>query len=312
MNPVDQTDYSKPVAYDMNGRPLYAHPPVMSQQPQTEQPGYVAPITTTPAQPVDFSSYPTPNTASPYTAAQSTVTPMPTPAPAPTPVQSPFAVPAAASVAPPVSPYDSYPSPVAAAPSPVPSAQPLTSDTEIRHNESIRKYPSLNLSADEYVISEVNRHPAGLIGAAAASTVLVLLVIGFLLAYPAIFPSGNPPFESLLMPAFLLLALIGILTYIVVWTYQNNRFYLTNEAIIQEIQTSLFGHREQSVSLGNVEDASYVQSGIREMMFNYGSIRLSTQGDETTYRFTYVANPKDEITVLNNAVESYKNGRPVA
>ena len=46
-------------------------------------------------------------------------------------------------------------------------------------------------------------------------------------------------------------------------------------------------------------------------MLNYGMIRLSTEGDETTYRFSYVANPKEQIAVLNNAVESFKNGRPV-
>jgi hypothetical protein len=38
---------------------------------------------------------------------------------------------------------------------------------------------------------------------------------------------------------------------------------------------------------------------------------LSTEGDETTYRFNYVTNPKYYIAILNNAVEAFKNGRPV-
>lgn len=40
-------------------------------------------------------------------------------------------------------------------------------------------------------------------------------------------------------------------------------------------------------------------------------IRLSTEGEETTYRFNYVANPKRQTAILNNAVEAFKNGRPV-
>ncbi|MNG38312.1 hypothetical protein D3C84_1259690 [compost metagenome] len=48
-----------------------------------------------------------------------------------------------------------------------------------------------------------------------------------------------------------------------------------------------------------------------QSILNYGSIRLSTEGDETTYRFKYVANPKEQIALLNNAVEAFKNGRPV-
>jgi hypothetical protein len=69
--------------------------------------------------------------------------------------------------------------------------------------------------------------------------------------------------------------------------------------------------KEQTVSLANIEDASFDQHGIIQTVLNYGSIRLSTEGDETTYRFTYVSNPKKQIEILNNAVESFKNGRPI-
>lgn len=95
------------------------------------------------------------------------------------------------------------------------------------------------------------------------------------------------------------------------WVYINNRFFLTNESVIQELQFGLFSRHEQTVSLLNIEDASFSQRGPLQAMFNYGSIRLSTEGDETTYRFDYVADPKREIAVLNNAIEAFKNGRPV-
>jgi hypothetical protein len=38
---------------------------------------------------------------------------------------------------------------------------------------------------------------------------------------------------------------------------------------------------------------------------------LSTEGDETTYRFNFVADPKRHIAILNDAVEAFKNGRPL-
>ena len=99
--------------------------------------------------------------------------------------------------------------------------------------------------------------------------------------------------------------------YVAYIVYINNRLYLTNESVIQEIQTGLFFKSEQTVSLLNIEDASYTQNGLFQQLFDYGSVRLSTEGDETTYRFTYVANPKQHIAKLNNAVEAFKNGRPV-
>jgi uncharacterized membrane protein YdbT with pleckstrin-like domain len=192
-----------------------------------------------------------------------------------------------------------------------PEEQVVSPEMLKKHEDSVAKHPTLNLSKGEYIISEVRRHWVGLVGLVFTGGLLAVLVLIGLAMYPSLVPSGNPPFDALLMPALLLLVLIGLGTYIVVWVYVNNKFFLTNESVIQEIQTSLFAHHEQTVSLSNIEDASYTQSGLLQMLFNYGSIRLSTEGDETTYRFHYVSNPKQQIAILNNAVEAFKNGRPV-
>lgn len=112
----------------------------------------------------------------------------------------------------------------------------------------------------------------------------------------------------MLLLTAILFVLGGIIATMI---YQANRFFLTNESVIQHIQTSLFSKKDQSISLANVEDASYRQQGILQTLLNYGSIRLSTEGEETTYRFNFVANPKKEIDKLNTAVEAFKNFRPI-
>jgi len=238
MNPQEEPDYSQPVAYDQDGRPLYAHPPQTEGRDTPRQVVHVA-------RAVD------------------------------------------------------------------PAEPEVSPATQKRHEESVAKYPSLNLSKQEFIISEVRRHPVGLVPPLAIGCLLIVIVLGALSAYPSLVPSGNPPFSSIFMPALLLVLLIILGMYIVVITYLGNRFYLTNESVIQEIQTSLLARNEQTVSLSNIEDASYTQTGIFQLLFNYGSIRLSTEGDETTYRFTYVSHPKREIATLNNAVEAFKNGRPI-
>jgi hypothetical protein len=40
-------------------------------------------------------------------------------------------------------------------------------------------------------------------------------------------------------------------------------------------------------------------------------MRLSTEGEETTYRFAFVEDPKAQIATVNDAVEAFNNGRPV-
>lgn len=239
MNP-DQTpeNFDKPVAYDSNGRPLYAHP-------QAVEPQQVHVVR--PAEPIK---------------------------------------------------------------------QEVSKAVRDKHAQSVRMYPTLNLSENEYVISAVRRHPIGLFVPFLAAAVLLGLVLTALFNFDLVASmfgltgtAADP--ANALGPILLVCLLILMGAYIAYYVYTNNRFFLTNESVIQELQVSLFARHEQTVSLENIEDASYEQNGIIQELLDYGSIRLSTEGDETTYRFTYVANPKSHLATLNNAVESFKNGRPI-
>lgn len=195
-----------------------------------------------------------------------------------------------------------------------PIKQEPSPEVKARHEQSVRDFPSLNLSESEYVISAVRRHPIGLVLPVGITIFLVAFVASIMINFPLMSASlglEGLAYGTVLAVGGLLLLLFLIGGYIAVWVYISNRFILTNESVIQEIQVSLFSKHEQTVSLINIEDASFRQQGILQALLNYGSIRLSTEGDETTYRFNYVTNPKQEIATLNNAVEAFKNGRPV-
>ncbi|MGV9001459.1 MAG: PH domain-containing protein [Candidatus Saccharimonadaceae bacterium] len=238
-NPTDSAD--QPVAYDAEGRPLYAHPPIDHQQPPTVV--HVA-RSLEPQQPV------------------------------------------------------------------------MSLERQRLYERSKRTYPQLNLSAGEYVIRAMRRHPIGLIMPLAVGTLLIGFSLAILLNYDLFVEAFSitgvlASASSVAIPILLFVVVIALGMFISYYVYTNNKFFLTNESVIQEIQVSLFSKQEQTVSLSNIEDASYTQRGILQQIFDYGDIRLSTEGDETTYRFSYVANPKNHIATLNDAVEAFKNGRPV-
>lgn len=201
---------------------------------------------------------------------------------------------------------------------PVDPEHPVISpETQAKHDESMRLYPFLNLSNGEYIIRAVRRHPIGLIIPLTIGTLLIAAALTLLLSYDefvATMAITGPLADSaaVTVPILVFCALIGFGMFVVYYVYVNNKFFLTNESVIQEIQLTLFSRLEQTVSLGNIEDASFTQHGILQHILDYGNIRLSTQGDETTYRFSYVASPKTHIAELNNAVEAFKNGRPVS
>ena len=196
-----------------------------------------------------------------------------------------------------------------------PHQQEISPEIRQKHDISVRKYPQLNLSEGEYVISAVRRHPIGVI----YIWTVVLLASVVTASIPFILTTTDPvPFSfsamaitsglSVLLLTVLLLLSGGVVATVV---YNANRFYLTNESVTQYIQTGLFSKKNQTISLGNIEDASYSQRGIVQTILNYGSIRLSTEGEETTYRFAFVADPQKQTRLLNNAIESFKNFRPM-
>ena len=195
-----------------------------------------------------------------------------------------------------------------------PMEEHISPEVAKAHDESVKKYPRLNLSKSEYVLSAVYRHPIGLLK---IWFVGLVLIAAFLAVYAFTFmnPDSTSPLQNFAPAAASILALMIILiiigVFVATYVYNDNRFFLTNESVIQEIRNGLFSKNEQTVSLSNIEDASFKQGGILPVLLNYGMIRLSTEGDETTYRFSYVSNPKKQIAILNNAVEAFKNGRPV-
>lgn len=238
-------DYDQPVAYDINGQPLYAHPPVKTQvQPKKQN------------KVVHMSR-------------------------------------------------------------PIEPEKPIISDTvKMKHNRSKQLFPNLNISEGEYVITAVKRHPFGLLLPMSLGLFLIILAFILLNNYDTLINQSGltrimPDTSVVVLPLVVLICLVMLGMYVAIRVYINNKFFLTNESVVQEIQTGIFSKTEQTVSLGNIEDASFTQNGIIQQMFNFGSIRLSTEGDETTYRFEYVSNPKGHVSSLNNAIEAFKNGRPI-
>lgn len=238
----NQIDYDKPVAYDVDGRPLYSHPTSGINNQQTQAVHLIRPTE--------------------------------------------------------------------------PDQQIISDETRLKHEKSKRAYPECDLSAGEYVIAVIRRHPIGLVLPVLICIFLVTLALTILFNFDYLVQALkindaniNPILVFIPVAVFVFMVISG--TYVTYQIYSSNKIYLTNESIIQEIQTGVFAKKERMVSLNDIEDVSYTQNGMVEQMFNFGSIRLSTEGESTIYTSNYVYKPKDVIAMLKNAVESFKNGRAI-
>ncbi|PID33454.1 hypothetical protein CR969_00675 [Candidatus Saccharibacteria bacterium] len=304
MNTDRNSSDQAPVAYDISGRPLYAKPPEPAAYDPDGRPLYYA----------DEDS-----------AANGAPVVSTRPEPQPSKEAAKFSNPSHVTRQPESlegqnfnprlrSQYANEPK-VVHAPRPMDPAKPNISDELMaKYRASSDRYPFLNLSEGEYVILDIKRHPIGMLIPISITTLLVAGIISFAVFYPAIVnstPLAMPSIGTVVVIALLLAFIVTLGGAAALWVYLQNQFFMTNESVIQEIQESLFSRHEQTVSLGSIEDASFRQKGIIQIIFNYGTIRLSTEGEETTYIFHFVTNPKRQIARLNNAIEAFKNGRPV-
>ena len=67
------------------------------------------------------------------------------------------------------------------------------------------------------------------------------------------------------------------------------------------------------IDLPQIEDASFRQDSLLEKLFHYGTFRLSTVGDETTYTFKYSdISPRDLKEVTKLITEAKKKVKKTA
>lgn len=243
MNDQEPINYNHPVAYDVNGRPLYAHPPQAVEQPITP-----TPIGATPSQPQ--------------------------------------AKPA----------------------SPIATSE---GEAQSRHAASRAQYPALNLSEGEYVIEEISRHPAGLVPIVGSAVLVIIAGLLLLIGYPSIEASAAagsvPAFDTIILPISLVMLLAGLVAYAGSTIYNSNRFYLTNESVIEETQASLFAHKERTVGLHSIEEVTFRRNNIFQNIFGYGTVDLTIEG-HTIYHFPYVGYPQERVDLIVNTVEKAKSG----
>ena len=184
-----------------------------------------------------------------------------------------------------------------------------------RHEDSLKKYPAVKVDEDEYVVMSLRRHAIGLVGMIVVSFIIfVVLVSAWILI--CFTPNKFEIAESLKANLSIIFGSLSFLVlvsgYIGYSTYNANRFFITNERVIQWIVSGLLDRKNQVINLESVEDISFVQTGILQHLFNYGTIRMSTTGDEFTYTFHFAKNPAKIVEVLGEIAESARENQSIS
>lgn len=174
---------------------------------------------------------------------------------------------------------------------------------KIRHERSVKDFPFLKLEDNEYVEFAFKRARIWLnliLGSLSAGLILILLAFLLVLMGQSSIDSTGVSFLYIILGALLLAVLLaGLFTVMV---YRGNRLFVTNKHVIQMIMVSPMANSVNMIDLSSIEDTSFSQNGIMQKLFGYGTFRLSTIGEETTYTFKNSDITQEELRAVSKLV----------
>ena len=168
----------------------------------------------------------------------------------------------------------------------------------------------ISLEAGERIVLEIKRTKIIPIlifaGACLASILLFALYILINAGNSFVFALDASGRAFFLLVISIVLGTVWIATLISLNVYTTNKLFVTNKRLIQRVANSLFDTAMNVIDLVSVEDVSFKQSGLFEHLFEVGTLRMSTIGDETTYTFKYLDTPTDELETITHFVHIEK------
>lgn len=184
---------------------------------------------------------------------------------------------------------------------------------DLRHARSEKDFPFLSLEEGEFVELVITRSKIYLLFVWFFTIVTLLLLTLCIFILPSSFEDSLGLFKNFNMTNIFAFAMF--ILYIIILTvgligtkiHFGNKLFITNKRAIQLTVSGLFSSSTNVVELSRIEDVSFKQTGLIQTALHYGTIRMSTVGDETTYTFPFVDTPTDEIQTISHLVYEIKN-----
>lgn len=181
---------------------------------------------------------------------------------------------------------------------------------KIRHERSKKDFPWLRLEDDEYVEFAFRRAKVCLwliFGGVGLGLVVILLAFLLVLMGQSMIDEMGKNFLFIIL--FALLAAGLLIGAVALRIYRGNWLFITNMRAIQMSRTSLVSNSVNMIDLTSVEDASFRQDGLLQKIFKFGTLRLATVGEETTYTFPYSDINPGDLEAISKLISEMKESK---
>ena len=178
---------------------------------------------------------------------------------------------------------------------------------KIRHDRSKKDFPGLRLEEDEYVEFAFRRARVCLMMIICGTGIgMIILLLAFLLVLMGQYMLDDMGRNFLYIILASLLAVTVLAGVVALKIYNGNKLFITNKRAIQMVMSSPVASSINIIDLVSIEDASFHQNSILQNFFHYGTLRLATVGDETTYTFKYSDITPEDMKAISKMITDAK------
>lgn len=168
----------------------------------------------------------------------------------------------------------------------------------------------LPIDSDETIIAVYRHHPIAYIIPLLLAFLMIGLIAGLTAALTSVGTSTGTPIvdptyrQYIIMGVGLFSLLILVFTYIPVWIKMQDQLVLTNESLIQILQTSLFSDKVSQLGLQSFADVT-VRSGFWGNLFGFGHITIETPGEQDNFEYGYLPGANEAARQITEAHENF-------
>jgi len=138
----------------------------------------------------------------------------------------------------------------------------------------------LQLAENEVIQHEIRRHWIAILPPAFGSlllAVLPVLIFGLVVAQTGT-AATNPWFSLILGVYALWVLVIWSFIFMAITDYALDRWYITNQRLIDVEQEGLFNRRVSSLELDNIQDITVDVNGVFATFLSYGNLHVQSAG----------------------------------
>jgi len=178
---------------------------------------------------------------------------------------------------------------------------------QISDQDNQRLHRKLPIDDDEKILGVYRHHWFAYASNWAVGIIIVIIIMALAIALTSIVGGDNGMAQHRGMiigiaASFSVLILLG--TCVPVYLRSQEQVVLTEEALLQMLQPSLFASKIDQLNLQHLTDVS-VRQGFMGTMLGYGHITVETPGEQDNYEFYMLPDPHQVAKAIVSAHENY-------